>query len=54
MCGRDWSSDVCSSDLSEPSIVKQWDEKGYKMPGGAPYHPAGFMTFVGADRKSVV
>ena len=34
--------------LSEPSIVKPWDEKAYKMPGGAPYHPAGFMTFVGA------
>merc|ERR1711964_600702 len=26
-----------------------WDAKGYKMPGGAPYHPAGFMTFVGAN-----
>ncbi|MFY9238253.1 MAG: 3-hydroxyacyl-CoA dehydrogenase NAD-binding domain-containing protein [Roseovarius sp.] len=35
--------------LSEPAIVKPWDEKGYKMPGGAPYHPAGFMTFVGAS-----
>ncbi|MCF6444002.1 3-hydroxyacyl-CoA dehydrogenase NAD-binding domain-containing protein [Nereida sp. MMG025] len=35
--------------LSEPKIVKPWDEKGYKMPGGAPYHPAGFMTFVGAS-----
>ena len=35
--------------LSEPSIVKPWDEKGYKMPGGAPYHPAGFMTYVGAS-----
>jgi len=35
--------------LSEPSIVKPWDEKGYKMPGGEPYHPAGFMTFVGAS-----
>ena len=23
--------------------------KGYKMPGGAPYHPAGFMTYVGAS-----
>ena len=34
--------------LSEPKIVKPWDEKGYKMPGGEPYHPAGFMTFVGA------
>ena len=35
--------------LSGPNIVKPWDEKGYKMPGGAPYHPAGFMTFVGAS-----
>ena len=35
--------------LSNPTIVKAWDEKGYKMPGGAPYHPAGFMTFVGAS-----
>lgn len=35
--------------LSEPKIVKPWDEKGYKMPGGTPYHPAGFMTFVGAS-----
>ncbi|MBK5932688.1 3-hydroxyacyl-CoA dehydrogenase/enoyl-CoA hydratase/3-hydroxybutyryl-CoA epimerase [Rhodovulum imhoffii] len=39
---RDWV-------LSGPNIVKPWDEKGYKMPGGAPYHPAGFMTFVGAS-----
>ncbi len=35
--------------LSSPSIVKPWDEKGYKMPGGAPYHPQGFMTFMGAS-----
>ncbi|MEM8979106.1 MAG: 3-hydroxyacyl-CoA dehydrogenase NAD-binding domain-containing protein [Pseudomonadota bacterium] len=35
--------------LSEPKIVKPWDEKGYKMPGGAPYNPAGFMTYVGAS-----
>ena len=35
--------------LSGPSIVKPWDEKGYKMPGGAPYTPQGFMTFVGAS-----
>ncbi|MGH1425501.1 MAG: 3-hydroxyacyl-CoA dehydrogenase NAD-binding domain-containing protein [Pseudooceanicola sp.] len=35
--------------LSNPDIVKPWDAKGYKMPGGAPYHPAGFPTFVGAN-----
>ncbi|SDY12851.1 3-hydroxyacyl-CoA dehydrogenase NAD-binding domain-containing protein [Citreimonas salinaria] len=33
----------------DADIVKPWDDKGYKMPGGAPYHPAGFMTFVGAS-----
>ncbi|MGH1464954.1 MAG: 3-hydroxyacyl-CoA dehydrogenase NAD-binding domain-containing protein [Cognatishimia sp.] len=35
--------------LSGPKIVKPWDEKGYKMPGGVPYHPAGFMTYIGAS-----
>ncbi len=35
--------------LSEPKIVKAFDEKGYKMPGGTPYHPSGFMTYVGAS-----
>ncbi|MES2435040.1 MAG: FAD-dependent oxidoreductase [Pseudomonadota bacterium] len=33
----------------DADLVKPWDDKGYKMPGGAPYHPAGFMTFVGAS-----
>jgi len=34
---------------TDDDIVKPWDKKGWKMPGGAPYHPAGFMTFVGAS-----
>ena len=34
---------------SDPDIVKPWDQKGYKLPGGAPYTPSGFMTFVGAS-----
>ena len=34
---------------TDADIVKPWDAKGYKLPGGAPYHPAGFMTFVGAS-----
>ncbi len=35
---------------AEPAaLVKPWDAKGYKMPGGAPYSAAGFMTFVGAS-----
>ncbi|MEM9320196.1 MAG: 3-hydroxyacyl-CoA dehydrogenase NAD-binding domain-containing protein [Pseudomonadota bacterium] len=33
----------------DADIVKPWDAKGWKMPGGAPYHPAGFPTFVGAS-----
>ncbi|WP_114961275.1 3-hydroxyacyl-CoA dehydrogenase NAD-binding domain-containing protein [Tritonibacter mobilis] len=33
----------------DADIVKPWDLKGYKMPGGAPYHPAGFMNYVGAS-----
>jgi 3-hydroxyacyl-CoA dehydrogenase/enoyl-CoA hydratase/3-hydroxybutyryl-CoA epimerase len=41
---KDWILAAKDADL-----VKVWDEKGYKMPGGAPYHPAGFMTFVGAN-----
>ena len=34
---------------TDADIVKPWDAKGYKLPGGAPYNPAGFMTFVGAS-----
>ncbi|HVH01592.1 MAG TPA: 3-hydroxyacyl-CoA dehydrogenase NAD-binding domain-containing protein [Amaricoccus sp.] len=30
-------------------IVKPWDARGYKLPGGSPYSPGGFMTFVGAS-----
>jgi 3-hydroxyacyl-CoA dehydrogenase/enoyl-CoA hydratase/3-hydroxybutyryl-CoA epimerase len=41
---RDWVLKATDAD-----IVKPWDAKGYKMPGGEPYHPAGFMTFVGAS-----
>lgn len=41
---REWVLSASDADL-----VKPWDAKGYKMPGGAPYHPAGFMTFLGAN-----
>ncbi|MGZ9811921.1 3-hydroxyacyl-CoA dehydrogenase NAD-binding domain-containing protein [Pseudoroseicyclus sp. H15] len=34
---------------TEADCVKPWDQKGYKLPGGAPFHPAGFQTFVGAS-----
>jgi 3-hydroxyacyl-CoA dehydrogenase/enoyl-CoA hydratase/3-hydroxybutyryl-CoA epimerase len=33
---------------TEADLVKPWDVKGYKMPGGTPYQPDGYMTFVGA------
>lgn len=41
---REWVLGATDAD-----IVKPWDTKGYKMPGGTPYHPAGFMTFLGAS-----
>ncbi len=41
---RQWVLNATDAD-----IVKPWDQKGYKMPGGAPYHPAGFPTFIGAS-----
>ncbi|PHQ69363.1 MAG: 3-hydroxyacyl-CoA dehydrogenase [Paracoccus sp.] len=41
---KDWVLNASDAD-----IVKPWDSKGYKMPGGEPFHPAGFMTFVGAS-----
>jgi 3-hydroxyacyl-CoA dehydrogenase/enoyl-CoA hydratase/3-hydroxybutyryl-CoA epimerase len=40
---KDWVKAADPTDLAKP-----WDRKGYKLPGGAPYSPAGFMTFVGA------
>ncbi|MGI3186950.1 3-hydroxyacyl-CoA dehydrogenase NAD-binding domain-containing protein [Nioella aestuarii] len=41
---KDWVLNAKDAD-----IVKPWDQKGYKMPGGAPYSPSGFMTYVGAS-----
>ncbi|MEO0344250.1 MAG: 3-hydroxyacyl-CoA dehydrogenase NAD-binding domain-containing protein [Pseudomonadota bacterium] len=32
----------------DADLVKPWDEKGFKFPGGGPYHPAAFMNYVGA------
>ena len=43
---REWVLNAKDTDL-----VKPWDAKGYKVPGGAPYHPAGFMTFVRAAAR---
>lgn len=34
---------------TDADIVKPWDTKKEKIPGGTPYHPAGFMTYVGAS-----
>ena len=33
----------------DADLVKPWDQKGYKLPGGAPYSAMGFMNFVGAS-----
>ena len=32
---------------TDREIVKPWDEKGYRMPGGAPYTSQGFEMFLG-------
>ena len=40
---KDWIMNAKDADL-----VKPWDQKGFKMPGGAPYTPAGYMIYVGA------
>ncbi|MBX3477491.1 MAG: enoyl-CoA hydratase/isomerase family protein [Brevundimonas sp.] len=29
-----------------PKAVQPWDEKGFKLPGGGPYHPAGIQNFL--------
>src|SRR5215813_14292923 len=34
-CGRDWSSDVCSSDLHGARAVLSWDQATHMPPGGA-------------------
>jgi 3-hydroxyacyl-CoA dehydrogenase/enoyl-CoA hydratase/3-hydroxybutyryl-CoA epimerase len=41
---KEWVLSATDADL-----VKPWDAKGYKMPGGAPYSAPGFPTFVGAS-----
>ncbi|WP_299910513.1 3-hydroxyacyl-CoA dehydrogenase NAD-binding domain-containing protein [uncultured Paracoccus sp.] len=41
---RDWVLKA-----TDAEIVKPWDAKGYKMPGGDPYSAPGFPTFVGAS-----
>lgn len=41
---REWVLNAAPADM-----VKPWDAKGFKMPGGAPYNPSGYMTYVGAN-----
>ncbi len=41
---KNWILNSKASDL-----IKPWDQKAFKFPGGAPYHPSGFMSFVGAS-----
>jgi 3-hydroxyacyl-CoA dehydrogenase/enoyl-CoA hydratase/3-hydroxybutyryl-CoA epimerase len=33
----------------EADTIQPWDATGYKMPGGTPYHPAGYPVFLGAS-----
>ncbi len=34
-------------DAGEALAVKPWDQKGFRLPGGAPYTPQGFQVFLG-------
>lgn len=43
VAAREWVLKATDADL-----VKPWEQKSYKMPGGSPYTPGGFMTFLGA------
>jgi len=40
---KDWVKNA-----SERDIVKPWDKKGFKLPGGNAFHPAGFMNSAGS------
>ena len=40
---REWVLNASDDDL-----VKPWDRKKFRLPGGSPYDPAGFQSFVGA------
>jgi 3-hydroxyacyl-CoA dehydrogenase/enoyl-CoA hydratase/3-hydroxybutyryl-CoA epimerase len=40
----EWVLGAQSADL-----VKPWDVNGYRMPGGLPYSPEGFPTYIGAS-----
>ena len=41
---KEWVLNAGDDDLAKP-----WDAKGFKLPGGTPYSPAGFATFIGAS-----
>ena len=36
-------------EATDSDCIKPWDDNSYKMPGGGPYHPNGYMTFAGAS-----
>jgi 3-hydroxyacyl-CoA dehydrogenase/enoyl-CoA hydratase/3-hydroxybutyryl-CoA epimerase len=40
---KDWARTA-----GEAAAVKPWDQKGFKLPGGAPYTAPGFPVFLGA------
>ncbi len=34
---------------SVADFMQPWDQRGYKIPGGGPYHPAGAQNFIGGN-----
>ncbi|MDE2738344.1 MAG: 3-hydroxyacyl-CoA dehydrogenase NAD-binding domain-containing protein [Paracoccaceae bacterium] len=41
---KEWVLNATSDD-----IIKPWDKKGFKIPGGSPYDRQGFLSFAGAS-----
>ncbi|MCG8441236.1 MAG: 3-hydroxyacyl-CoA dehydrogenase NAD-binding domain-containing protein, partial [Caulobacterales bacterium] len=35
--------------LANPDAKQPWDQDGYRLPGGGPYHPKGIQTFGAAS-----
>ena len=55
MCGRDWSSDVCSSDLVEREAIKARSKAKKSEKGSLITEARNFLSLVDdSDRKSVV
>jgi len=47
--GRKVSAARAAGERMEASFDQPWDRKGFRIPGGGPYSPAGFPVFMGGN-----